>query len=98
MQNSEIYALFAKRKKRQNWISALIVIIVIGMVPFRNFASTVPMPYQSILVWGATIFIIALIVLSIANWRCPNCGMWFGRETNMVFCKHCGIRLKEFYD
>lgn len=98
MQNSEIYEAFARKKKRQNWITALTIIIIIGMVPFRSFSSSVSPVFQNILLWSATLFIIALIVLSFINWRCPSCERWLGRETKMAHCKHCGVKLVEYYD
>jgi len=98
MQNSEIYAIFAKRKKRQNWITTIMVVMIIGMVPFRSFTASLPNPFQNILVWGGILFISALIVLSFINWRCPSCERWLGRETKMAYCQHCGAKLLEYSD
>lgn len=91
MQNSDIQALFTKRKKRQNLATTFIVIMSISLLFLRE----VLLPYKDIVLWVIIISVVSIIVLNYFNWRCPNCDRPLGRETNMTFCKHCGVRLTE---
>lgn len=37
--------------------------------------------------------VIVEVVVSIALWRCPQCGRWLGRSRGR-FCPHCGRELE----
>ncbi len=39
------------------------------------------------------IAIIAFVVFSAVNWRCPSCGKYLGSDITRRACKHCGCKL-----
>ena len=41
----------------------------------------------------AAALIVGEVAVSIALWRCPQCGRWLGRSRGR-FCPHCGRELE----
>jgi len=40
------------------------------------------------------ILVIAVIVVSLVNWRCPSCKTQLGHNWNPRFCPHCGVTFR----
>ena len=43
-------------------------------------------------IWAVAV--IASIVLTIRNWRCPACERYLGRRFSLEFCPRCGAPLR----
>ena len=42
-----------------------------------------------------SLYLIALVVFSFRNWRCPACNGYLGRGINPRSCPYCGVQLRE---
>lgn len=38
--------------------------------------------------------IVAFVIFSAINWRCPTCGKYLGGDIRSQTCKKCGVRLQ----
>jgi hypothetical protein len=57
--------------------------------PETTFAGLQP----SVITGIAIALLVATVVLSFLNWRCPACGKYLGRAFNPKFCSGCGAHL-----
>ncbi len=96
--------IFIKRKIRQWWIVGVmgtpLVLFSVGfkLFPHRMKALSKTLPIEIGGVDGYTIvpvFITVLAVLTLivtlANWRCPQCDGFFGRNIFIHGCNRCGF-------
>ena len=80
---------FAKRRRRQFGVAAVIFAGAISAMILRNsspFASPV----------GFTLLVAALgaiLVFTLKNWRCPACDRYLGKGAFPRFCPQCGVPL-----
>ncbi|MET0620788.1 MAG: hypothetical protein ABW056_10945 [Thermoanaerobaculia bacterium] len=80
---------FAKRRRRQLGVAAVIFAGAISAMILRNsspFASPV----------GFTLLVAALgaiLVFTFKNWRCPACDRYLGKGAFPRFCPQCGVPL-----
>ena len=96
MEESEIYALFAKRKKRQKWITIIIILVIIISLPVKAMLGDLSELMQNIIIWLFIIFAISLFVFTFFNWRCPSCDRSLGRNTEIAHCMHCGVKPTDY--
>ena len=96
-QKREFKAAFAAKRRRQ-WLlvllpvlAAVIVIVIVGRRPEGILLGV------SAAVWRPVAFavVIAAVVFSFINWRCPACGRYLGRTFNPAYCPRCGIPLRD---
>jgi len=96
-QKAEFKAAFAAKRRRQ-WqlvvlpaLAAVIVIVIVGGRPEGMLLGL------SAAVWRPVAFavVLAAVVFSFINWRCPACGRYLGRTFNPEYCSHCGIPLRD---
>lgn len=40
------------------------------------------------------LLIMAFLVFTVFNWRCPSCKKYLGGDVNRGACKHCGTRFR----
>lgn len=95
METLEIKAEFKKRKKKQ-FLLAIPMIPSILLVAFMQdfesqFIEGIPNIY---LLFVALVIIIAGLIISIFNWRCPSCNKYLGKKFNPKFCSNCGVELR----
>jgi hypothetical protein len=41
------------------------------------------------------VVLVAALVFSVVNWRCPACNTYLGKRADPKFCDKCGVRLKD---
>lgn len=87
---------FRKRRKRQLVVTGPFVLFIIYIVftsendklNIFNLSETISL----IIVFS---IIIAMLVFSFKNWRCPACDKYLGKGINFKFCPRCGIHLSD---
>lgn len=95
LQKHEFKSQFVARRRRQLIIAAPLVLIVILLVTANEEAGLV-LGSIPILVFApvALVAIIAGIIFSLINWRCPACNKYLGKTINPAFCSKCGTALR----
>jgi len=91
MNPTEVQEEFKKKKKRQIAVLAMVIPVAIGLVLLNQKKDELVMgfTYDQIGI-VAVAFIIACLIFSFINWRCPVCKKYLGRsELNPKRCKHC---------
>ncbi len=87
---------FNKRKKRQWFISIPIIIIIIFFIFINDKPDFTVFGLSFIeLLYIFTAVIVAAVIFSLLNWRCPSCGKYLGKGINPAFCPKCGIQLQK---
>jgi hypothetical protein len=96
-QKAEFKAEFAVKRRRQ-WqfalLPALTAVVVIAIVSNKQVGTFLGI---GVAVWRPIAFavVIAAVVFSLVNWRCPACGRSLGRTFNPGYCPRCGIPLRD---
>lgn len=98
MEESEIYALFAKRKKRRQFLNIFIVTSFIVFLLLSTAVRGLDDTVANLISLIALIIFLAPLVIMFIDWRCPNCDELLGRQVNITYCNHCGVRLTEYRD
>lgn len=92
----EVMSTFKRRRKVQMAISgsmiALILISWLGASRGAKYFQHIP-PHYLGLTFGA--LILASLVLSLINWRCPACNTYLGKKISPRFCSKCGTELMD---
>lgn len=85
----------AESKTRQVIASILFVPLVFGGLvlndPKEHDLFGIP---PALWVPVVVVALVAMIVFSLANWRCPACDKYLGKGFNPRFCPRCGAPLK----
>jgi hypothetical protein len=94
-QSDEIKATFKKRKRAQLIATApaVLAFVFIGVMR-RDIVDDlwgIPVQYLGL---ACAVIIIALLIFSFLNWRCPSCSSYLGRVFNPKFCSRCGAELR----
>lgn len=86
--------LFKERRNRQWIVTVPMVVLVFGLIWFRDH------PGQALMGVGANafapVFLVALAAVTIftfRNWRCPACNGYLGKAISPKFCPKCGAQL-----
>ena len=91
----EIRAAYARRRRNQ-----LIATIPIGAVLLafgfmgEGAAFTLLGLPQQVVTPMLVVLIVATLVFSFLNWRCPACSSYLGRAFNPKHCGNCGVNLR----
>jgi len=93
-QKMEFKESFAQRRKKQLLIAALIIPLVLVVVFSEDRGAGTVLGYSSD-VFGPVFFVgvVAALLFSFRNWRCPACSKYLGRSMNPKFCQNCGVEL-----
>jgi hypothetical protein len=102
---NQIVQGFKKRKKRQIIITipAVIVMILVAILAtnpeYKDIQLTsdllilgVP---STILAFISAVIILACVVASFFNWRCPACNSYLGKSVSPRFCAVCGVKFED---
>ena len=91
-----IRELFARRRKRQRIAAAIAVVAIFGAF-FGAELTNDPdeRPYQTPLGIAGIAVVVAVILFSFRNWRCPRCNRYLGKRMSTRFCASCGAQLTE---
>ena len=92
-QLEEFKRQFSARRKRQIIVGVSVVVLAVG---FRAFGEQIQKSGVPDVAWitGAFVLILAAIVFSFRNWRCPACDRYLGRSIGPSFCPKCGVALQ----
>ena len=90
----EIQEEFKRRRGRQ----IALAIPLVPLILLRPWLRTHPpesMPWIGPIVGDAALLvcIVAALVFSLMNWRCPSCNGYLGRSISPRFCSKCGVQL-----
>ncbi len=81
---------FARKRRRQLWITVLYVPAVISLMVSLRVSEGQGGAW---LLGGGMVGLVATLALSLLNWRCPACGQYLGRDKKLSFCPRCGVAL-----
>jgi hypothetical protein len=91
----EFKAQFAARRRRQLILTIPFVLLVLVALVVR---AGVDLGRYGIKAetFGPVflVIVIAALIFSFANWRCPACNTYLGRGMNPKFCSRCGTELR----
>ncbi len=90
MEHHEVIEKIKKAKKIQLFVAVPVGIALVGMVLLRNTTIS-----TDTLTAIAVCIVIAGLIFSAWNWRCPVCHTYLGKNMNPDFCHKCGTKLKE---
>jgi hypothetical protein len=85
---------FAQRRKKQLLMAALLIPLILVAVLAEDRGADTILGY-SVEVFGPIFFavVVAALLFSLRNWRCPACSKYLGRSMNPKFCQNCGVEL-----
>lgn len=94
-QKSEFKEAFAQRRRKQIWVAALIIPMVLLVVFSEDRGAGTVLGYSSEVFGPIFLAAVAIaVVFSFRNWRCPACNKYLGRAMNPKFCQNCGVELR----
>ena len=94
---------FRKRRMRQRWLSLLFFLLpAILVASFQHFRESLfrdgnwsePSVMTVVIVGLLIIAEVAIIVISVVNWRCPHCENRVPYRPHPMQCEHCGAKLR----
>lgn len=91
-----VVAEFRKRKFRQLLaaIPAIAAIVPLVMSEGAGPEGVWGLPIR-VLLPVCCVVILAVVVFSLFNWRCPACKAYLGKRMSPRFCSHCGAQLQD---
>lgn len=93
--NQEVIDRFRKRKGKQLIAT---VPLVLAIIPLAIMEESTEQAFlgipSSILLPICIAVVIAGIIFSIFNWRCPSCSGYLGKAFSPKFCTKCGAQLQ----
>jgi hypothetical protein len=94
-QKMQFKEVFAKRRKNQIMLAALILPLILVVVFSEDRGAGTILGY-SMQEAGPLFFgvVLAAVIFSFRNWRCPSCSKYLGRNINPKFCHNCGVELR----
>jgi hypothetical protein len=94
-QLAEFKEEFARRKRRQWRVAAVVVIAALAMfLALDRFGRVNTGAPPTALLVLFFVVVIGTMIFSIRNWRCPACDRYLGRNTRINFCPKCGVPLR----
>jgi len=83
---------FAKRKKRQWAVAGLVLLMAAPVIYMRVTDKTLDLPVP-VAVIGPLFagLVLATLIFSFWNWRCPACKKYLGRSAGPAYCPKCGV-------
>jgi hypothetical protein len=87
---------YAARRKKQLFISIPLAVFMIGVLLVLDEKAKGPIfgVSPSIVVAVLAAVMVAGVVFSLLNWRCPACRRYLGKHINPSFCHRCGVPLR----
>lgn len=94
-QKAEFRRQFGIRRKRQILLAAPLVALIVGFVALTDERSGSVMGLPLSVAGPAfLVLMVAAVVFSFKNWRCPACDRYLGKGMNPHFCPKCGAGLQ----
>ncbi len=95
-QENEIFEKFKEIKRKQYIVTApIILVFILLMILYENPDFEIFGLGENILLPIAIVGVVAGLIFSLINWRCPACNGYFRKEINPKFCAKCGVKLRE---
>ena len=94
-ERAEIKRQFAARRRRQFALLVPTVLLIVFGLAMR--AGVDFHRYGIDRAWAGPVFfglVVAALVFSFVNWRCPACNAYLGRSLGPHFCPSCGAELR----
>ena len=87
--------VYGERRKRQLMVSLPVIAMAfaVGLTEDRGSDAILGLPANLV---GPLFLalVLAVLVFSFRNWRCPACEKYLGRSFNPKHCQNCGIQLR----
>jgi hypothetical protein len=94
-QESEFKRLFSMRRKRQLLLAVPLIAAIITMLVKSESASPAIFGIsQEVYAPAFLVFVVAALIFSFLNWRCPACKGYLGKAISPRFCAKCGAVLQ----
>lgn len=93
-QQTEFKRLFSKRRRRQLLLAVPLFLLIIAMAVQRDSPNPIlGIPPE---VYGPAflVLVVAALIFSFMNWRCPACKGYLGKAISPRFCSKCGVVLQ----
>lgn len=85
---------FSARRKRQLLVAAPLI-VMIGVLAFsEGRAEILGIPFQ-VVAFAFFGLVVAALLFSLRNWRCPACDRYLGKSVSVKFCPRCGVELSQ---
>ena len=94
-QKAEFKEQFATRRTRQIVCVVVILAVILPLMMAEERADQ-GLLGMSVAVLGPLVLgvVVAGVIFSFRNWRCPACNRYLGKGANPVFCPRCGVELQ----
>ncbi len=85
-----------RRRRRRQWVvSGIIMVLALGVILLQDRQrGTIAGVATGVWLPVFLALVIAVLVFSFRNWRCPACGAYFGKRMRLNFCPRCGVPLR----
>jgi hypothetical protein len=91
-QETEFKRLFSTRRRRQILLAVplFVVIITMAVQGDSEILGIPPAVYGPLFL----VLVVAALIFSFMNWRCPACNGYLGKTISPRFCSKCGAVLQ----
>jgi len=94
--NAETMAEYRKRRTRQWIASGLVIALVLpNMLRSKSDGFNLFGLPENLTAPVFMAVVIAVVIFSLTNWRCPECNKYLGKTFNPSYCSRCGTQLHE---
>ena len=91
--DSRVIEEFQRRRQRQFIVAGVVIVAVVGLAwSERAGSSVLGMSRQGAQIALFTV-VVAAVLFSLRNWRCPQCSRYLGKSWMLRFCPGCGVPL-----
>lgn len=86
-----------KQRRKRQWLAAIpgIAAVLVVLLATDRTGGTLFGLSSTTLAVGAGARVVAYVLFSIRNWRCPGCDKYLGKNMNPSFCPSCGVKLAQ---
>jgi hypothetical protein len=91
-EKAALRAQFAARRRNQIILAIPLIAVILLLLTSEGKDSIMGLPL-AIAGPGAIVLILAGLVFSLYNWRCPACNGYLGKAISPKFCARCGVEL-----
>ena len=93
--DQQVMAEFRQRRTRQLIVCVPVIAAIIPLVMLEDAGPAGLWGIPTSVVGAVCIaVIVAVLVYSLVNWRCPACNKYLGKGINPRYCRNCGTQLR----
>ena len=93
-ETDQIIRNYRLRQSRQYLAIAVTMLLLLFFVLVYKRSDIFGEISRNTICFAQIICMVAFIVFSALNWRCPACGKYLGSDINRLVCRHCRTRLR----